>query len=113
MTWHDFEPPPEHRDARGSEGGVIVLDHEHADGARTTLERDTLAAPFAVTCGIYGWMVHTRFFSDEARARADVAAMPDALTDILALIPPETEMKKRDKVNVAIDDISTFASRFP
>lgn len=53
----------------GSEEGAIVLDEEHTDGARITLERDSKTAPAAITCGVYGWMVHTRFFADESEAR--------------------------------------------
>lgn len=44
----------------GSEGGTILRDELHPDGARITLERT--ASQFAITCGVYGWMVHTRFF---------------------------------------------------
>ena len=54
----------------GTDGGVIVRDEEHPYGARITLEQGGFAA-FSITCGIYGWMVHTRFFS--ARAEADAA----------------------------------------
>jgi hypothetical protein len=35
--------------------------------ARITLERDG-HQPFAITCGSYGWMVHTSFFSGEEEA---------------------------------------------
>ena len=59
----------------GTEAGVILRDEEHIEGARITLERSAtkklLRRPvvqFAITCGIYGWMVHTRFFSSEEKA---------------------------------------------
>ena len=55
----------------GSERGVIVTDEEHALGARLTLERGTQTAPFAITCGVYGWLVHTRFFPSETEANAE------------------------------------------
>ena len=42
-----------------SEGGVILRELEHPDGARIALERGGAVSPFAITCGIYGWMVHT------------------------------------------------------
>jgi len=51
----------------GSESGRIMRDEQHSRGARITLERDTRAAPFAITCGAYGWMVHACFFIAEAR----------------------------------------------
>jgi hypothetical protein len=44
----------------GSEEGTIVRDQEHPLGARISLERDCRVAPFAITFGIYGWMLHTR-----------------------------------------------------
>ena len=44
--------------ATGSEGGVILRDELHPHGARITLEQTSTG--FAITCGIYGWMVHTR-----------------------------------------------------
>ncbi len=52
----------------GSESGTIVRDQEHPLGARLTLERWGQTAPLAITCGVYGWMVHTRFFASEAKA---------------------------------------------
>ena len=71
----------------GSESGVIVLDDEHPDGARITLERECSHAPFSVTCGIYGWMFHTRYFSSRAEADAEIEAMKDGISFILSSIP--------------------------
>src|SRR3954471_2347950 len=65
--------------ARGSEDGVIVVDEEHDLGARITLERDGSVAPFAITCGIYGWAFHTRFFSTRETADRDLETMKDAI----------------------------------
>lgn len=80
----------------GSEGGTIVLDDEHASGARITLERDTAhSVPFAITCGVYGWMVHTRFFSDRQTAQAAVDAMKP---DLAALAAEPTADGCRDLV---------------
>jgi hypothetical protein len=41
----------------GAKAEKVIFDQEHELGARITLERNTRAAPFAITCGIYGWMV--------------------------------------------------------
>ena len=68
----------------GSENGVILRDEEHPQEARITLERDTAAAPFAITCGIYGCMMHTRFFSLETGAVSQYDAMKSALSALLA-----------------------------
>ncbi len=64
--WHPFENGGT-LGQTGSEEGTIEIDEEHPLGARITLEADA-RTPAAVTCGIYGWMVHTRFFGDRAEA---------------------------------------------
>ena len=43
----------------GSENGVIIKDEEYSDSCRITLER--CPKYYAITCGIYGAMVHTAF----------------------------------------------------
>jgi len=69
---------------QGSEQGVVVADEEHGDGARITLERDGVGAPWAITCGVYGLLVHTRFFMSEAEARAAFDAMKEPLHKLAA-----------------------------
>jgi hypothetical protein len=59
FSWHSFENGGTLGQA-GSEEGTILRDEEHPLGARISLERDCRVAPFAITCGIYGWMLHTR-----------------------------------------------------
>ncbi len=54
--------------SKGSEQGNIIMDIEHIDGARITLEKDTSIAPFAITMGIYGLMFHTDYKSDLSAA---------------------------------------------
>lgn len=58
----------------GSEGGVIVTDYEHSDGARVTIEKGGDIAPYSVTIGIYGLMFHTAFSSslDEAENQEEI-----------------------------------------
>lgn len=46
----------------GSEGGIIINDEEYSEICRITLEK--CSRYFAITCGIYGAMVHT-VFGDE------------------------------------------------
>ncbi|MGO8944401.1 MAG: hypothetical protein ACLQJ7_12095 [Syntrophobacteraceae bacterium] len=98
---------------RGSENGIILSDHEHELGARITLERETRVAPFAITCGVYGWMLHTRFFGSEAEALADYGLMQDGLSLIVDLIPfaddPDVDAKRR----ALIEAMNDFVSRFP
>ncbi len=69
---------------KGSEDGTIFRDEEHPLEARITLERDGRAAPFAITCGIYGCMLHTRFFSLEGEACEQYDRMKEALAVLLA-----------------------------
>ncbi len=66
----------------GSECGAIVADESYDDGTRITLECSTRLAPFAITCGMSGWLVHTRFFELEAEARSQFDAMKVALARI-------------------------------
>jgi hypothetical protein len=105
--WHVYEAGRT-RGTRGSEGGTIVLDDEHSDGARITLERDTLHnVPFAITCGIYGWLVHTRFFADEPGAQAAYGEMKLALEHILHLIAGEAGPER------VSEELDSFIERFP
>jgi hypothetical protein len=97
---------------RGSEDGIILRDEEHELGARITLERDCQnGAPFAVTCGIYGWFFHTRLLSSEAEA--EFSAMRDGLAAIIDLIPRVDEPGDGGKTRAACDAISAFVERFP
>ncbi len=82
FSWHPFENGGTLGQS-GSEQGVIVHDEEHSLGARITLERAARVAPFAITCGIYGWMMHTRFFSSEDEAEAQYGLMKTALSALL------------------------------
>ena len=97
----------------GSEGGTIVLDEEHGLGARITLEKDGAIAPFAITCGIYGWMVHTRFFSSLDEATRAYEAMKPELATILDVIPFTSDREVEEKSARVSKAISDFVDRFP
>ena len=98
---------------RGSESGIIEIDEEHPRGARITLERDAKTAPFAITCGIYGWMVHTRYFADHDRARREYEAMKADLGIILAMLPPQDDPDLNSRVDAVFKAIGDFVERFP
>jgi hypothetical protein len=68
---------------KGSEEGIILRDEEHPLEARITLERDARSAPFAITCGIYRCMMHTRFFSLQSEATSEYEDMKIALAVLL------------------------------
>jgi hypothetical protein len=63
------------------------------------LEQEADVAPFAITCGIYGWMVHARFFEAESEAQREFEMMKDGLAQVLDTIPltgdPEIDAKAR------------------
>jgi len=98
---------------RGSEGGTIIRDEEHPDGARITLERDCLRVPYAITCAIYGWGVHTRFIADEPTAQYAVEEMKPALAAILMLVPREDDDAFAEHAETASEAIAAFVERFP
>ena len=60
-----------------------MLDEEHIDGARVTLERDGCTAPWSVTCGIYGDFMHTAFASSEKEGRMKYDNMKVDLVQIM------------------------------
>jgi hypothetical protein len=96
--------------ATGSDGGTILRDELHPDGARITLERT--ASGFAITSGVYGWMVHTRFFADETVAIAAYEEMKPTLAEILARLPgAEGDVELAvGEIAIALND---FIERFP
>jgi hypothetical protein len=98
MAWYPYEGGTSVGQS-GSEGGVIVVDEEHPDGARITLERDGAVAPWSITCGVYGWMAHTRFFPERAQAEIALGPMKSSL---------ELVMTSDDE-----DRFTDFVNRFP
>lgn len=95
----------------GSEGGIILMDEEHIEGARVTLERGGASAPFSITCGIYGWMVHTIFLADKAAAYRAFEQIKAELTEIVKLIPNDDEPELLTKMNVVAVAIRSFIER--
>ena len=97
----------------GSEKGTIVRDLEHSEGARITLERETPTVPFAITCGLYGWMVHTRFFGSEAEALMAFEEMKDALAKILETIPERHDPQMERKIEGVRTALNRFIEDYP
>jgi hypothetical protein len=96
---------------RGSERGEIIRDEEHSVGARITIERGGSLAPFAITCGVYGWMVHTRFFSTEAEARSEYDKMKASLSEILEPLNYR-ELGKEHDTDKIIDAVHAFVENY-
>ena len=93
----------------GSESGRILRDDEHVDGARVTLEQ-VRNNRFTITCGIYGWMMHTRFFDSEANGQIGFEETKDELDKIIALIPTEDEAND-ENIRAAENAVSDFVER--
>lgn len=47
----------------GSENGLIIIDEEYKGSCRITLEK--CERYYAITCGIYGGMVHTALVNED------------------------------------------------
>jgi len=88
----------------------MVRDEEYSLGARISLERDCRAAPFAITCGIYGWMLHTRFFSSKFEAETQYEAMKSALAVLLEVAAKTAEIDGGRQVLMA--GVSKFVEIF-
>jgi hypothetical protein len=96
----------------GCEDGVILQDDEHTAGARITLEeRIQKPARFAITCGLYGWFFHTRFFASEKDASHDFAEMKLELGRMADLIL-DNDMCERLRHDL-LRAISDFVDHFP
>jgi hypothetical protein len=89
-----------------TEGGIILLDDEHQQGARITLKRGK--DYISISCHIYGWTDHTRFFKSTSEAQREYVAMKAALGNVVGVI--ESAGSKDIKVWEAI---SEFVRRFP
>ena len=111
MSWEPFvsDTPG----ARGSEGGEIIRDDEHVYGARITLEKDGAISPFAITCGIYGWMMHTRFFASGHEAAAAYEAMKVDLAAIVEELPLNDDADLRAKMKASSAAMSAFVDKYP
>jgi hypothetical protein len=89
-----------------TEGGMILLDEEHLDGSRITLKRGDIYV--SVSCNIYGWIDHTRFFGTVPDAERDFAAMKYELGKVMdAIKSAGPDMIK------GWEAISEFVRRFP
>ncbi len=86
----------------GSEGGVILRGEEHSLGARITLEQGGAIAPFSITCGVYGLLMHTRFLGSQAEGEREYDATKTGLVKVA-----EAEGKDFNA------EASAFTAQFP
>jgi hypothetical protein len=90
----------------GAEGGVILRDEEHQSGARVTLKRGNNYV--SVSCSIYGWMDHTRFFGSVTEAQREYLLMKPLLANMV-----ENILSKGNSDLKMWEAIADFVRRFP
>lgn len=81
--------PYESESEKGSEGGWIVEDEEIPGICRITLEEGG-HTPYAITCGVYGLMVHTAFAGDFDEAMGKYNGMKRDLEECARLLDNES-----------------------
>ncbi|MFO7322066.1 MAG: hypothetical protein DIU68_010065 [Chloroflexota bacterium] len=97
--------------ATGANGGDIIRDEEHPNGARITLERDCLRVPYAITCSVYGFGTHERFIADEPTAMHIYEGMKGELEAILRLVPTEGDAEQEARFDAAAEAFEAFVAR--
>lgn len=88
---------------------MILRDEEFASAARITLEQS--GSRLAVTCGVYGWMLHTRFFAARAMAEREFDEMKSILQSIVSSLPDNlgySEAMRRTN-----EALNRFVERYP
>ena len=90
----------------GAEGGMVLRDEGHELGARLTLKRG--GNYVSVSCSIYGWMDHTRFFGSVADAQREYLLMKPPLANMVEniLSAGKSDLKMWEA-------IADFVRRFP
>ena len=79
----------------GSENGVLLADEEYKELSRITLEK--CPGYYAITCGVYGSMVHTAF-CDEENYESTFRAMKKDLAEFIdADLPSEERWEFYDR----------------
>ena len=111
-NWYDYDEGYS-VGTSGADGGLIVRDEEHSFGARLTLEEEASSAPFSITCTIYGWMSHARFFTEESEADEEFDRMKIEMEKILSLIPADEEDADEETHEEIADEIADFVEMFP
>ncbi len=104
MAWTEYEAGGT-IGLQGTEGGTIFRDEEYVGesaGARITLERECKFAPYAITCGVYGWLVHTRFIADEPTAISEYEKMQPSLARIVDMIGADGTPDDPDALDGAV-----------
>jgi hypothetical protein len=97
----------------GAEGGTIVRDEEHPAGLRLTLEEDASRSFHALTCTVSGWLVHRRYFDNDARAVEAWEEMKPALVELVMQLPAGGAKGLDPATRAAGAKLGAFLARFP
>jgi len=95
----------------GADGGAIVRDEEYESAARLTLEEEGSSAPYTLTCGVYGWLSHTRYFEEEAEAETAFDEMKEEFEEILEAMPDERAAEE-EREDFA-EELAAFIEKYP
>jgi hypothetical protein len=90
----------------GAEGGVILRDEVYASRVRVTLKRGE--KHISVSCNIYGWMDHARFYNSISEALREYKLMKPLLANMVENILPKGEGGLK-----MWEAIAEFVRRFP
>ena len=113
MTWQQYEDG-QTVGRTGTEGGIIQHDEEYDGAARITLEQGCLRAPYAITCGVYGHLVHTRFLADDETAVHALDTMKTALAAIVDQLPKNDDDPQWSEKLAAVEEAAAqFVRDFP
>ena len=97
----------------GSQGGTITWDEHFAGQVRLTLEQDMSRSFHAITCGISGWLVHSRFFGSAPEAFAAYEELRPALVELWAELPEGGPRSTPDAARKGGPLLAAFIARFP
>jgi len=67
----------------GSESGELIKDEELSKGARLTLEKDSVDAPYTLTSGVYGCFFHTTHLSNIKEEISEFEAMKAEISEFV------------------------------
>jgi hypothetical protein len=90
----------------GAEGGEVLRDEEHELGARITLKRGNNY--ISVSCSIYGWIDHTRFFGSVTEAQREYILMKPTLANMV-----ENILSTGNGSLKMWEAVANFVRRFP
>lgn len=97
----------------GSQGGTISWDEQYAGQLRLTLEQDESRSFYAITCGITGWLVHSRFFGSASEAFAAFDELRPALVELWTQLPEGGPRSTPDAARKGGPLLAAFLGRFP